>query len=284
MPDEMFARPLATPRGGGTSLRALIGVTLLAFVGGALLVGYLVWNGRIEIGGATPAAPAASQAALPSQAASNAAVSVLDQRLAALEARLIQIKGQADAAEGNAVHAEALLVAFAARRAIERGTPLGNLEGQLKSRFGNSQPGAVQTVIEAAKNPLTLDQLLQQLDALAPALIGTPQDETGWDRFTRELGSLFVIRHGEVASPRPADRIERVRMLLRTGKVDAAADEVALMPASPEAAAWIANARRYATTSRALDQIEGAALADPVKQAPSSPQPGPASPAAPRQQ
>ena len=61
----------------------------------------------------------------------------------ALEQRLARIDLQANAEEANTSHAEALLVAFAARRATERGAPLGYLEDQLKLRFGDALPVTV---------------------------------------------------------------------------------------------------------------------------------------------
>src|SRR5690606_34403984 len=70
----------------------------------------------------------------------------LDQRIAAMEQRLARLDLQAAAAEGNAARAEGLLIAFAARRSIERGAQLGYLADQLQLRFGNAQPVAVRTV------------------------------------------------------------------------------------------------------------------------------------------
>ena len=50
-------------------------------------------------------------------------------------------------AEGSAGRADALLVAFAARRAIDRGVALGYLETLLVDRFGSRHPRAVATIV-----------------------------------------------------------------------------------------------------------------------------------------
>ncbi|NCU13129.1 MAG: hypothetical protein GXC70_13405, partial [Sphingomonadaceae bacterium] len=55
----------------------------------------------------------------PSATAAPASGALLEQQVAALEQRLARIDLQAAAAEGNTARAEALLVALAARRAID---------------------------------------------------------------------------------------------------------------------------------------------------------------------
>ena len=278
MPDDYFTRTqaAAAARRSGPSLRAVLGTSLLAFIGGAALVGWLVWDGRITLTQdevAAPAAASASFANLPKPAASPspaaaatpqeaAALGGMDQRIAALEQRLTRIDLQAAASEGNTARAEALLVAFAARRALERGAPLGYLADQLKLRFGEAQPRAVAIVIDAAQNPVTLDRLAGQLDALAPTLVNAPRGESGWDQFTRELSGLFVIRHGDSPSARPEQRLDRIRVLIRTGQIDAAIADVERLPGAAAAGEWSNAARRYAAGQRALDLIETSALLD----------------------
>src|SRR5439155_4104234 len=71
----------------------------------------------------------------------------LNHRVDALEQRIGAIDSQAREAVGNAGRAENLLIAFAARRALDRGIGLGYLEGLLRERFGATQPQAVATVI-----------------------------------------------------------------------------------------------------------------------------------------
>lgn len=295
MPDEFFDRPInLSPRRSGPSLR-LIGATLfLAFVAGAALVGWLAWSGKVRIdpnllidrkpGASAPfAVPARpGNPASPAAAPAAPAVDALDQRLAALEQRLARLDLQAAAAEGNSARAEALLVAFASRRAVERGAPLGYLADQLKLRFGDAQPGAVATVIESAQQPVTLDQLVGQLDALEPTLTQAPVNEDGWAWMKRELAGLFVIRRDVTPAAKPQNRLDRARLLLRTGQFDAAIKEVQTMPGAAGAHAWLSTAQRYAVTQRALDLIETTALLEPnkLKDASGAPvqQPSPATP------
>lgn len=274
MEDDFLSRRRAAS--SGVSMRAVLGTSLLAFIGGAALIGWLAWDGRLSFmpDFAKPAASAPAAVtgplpkAVPAPSASPALEAVaggMDQRIAALEQRLARIDLQAAASEGNTARAEALLVALAARRAIERGVPLGYLEDQLKLRFGDAQGNAVTTVIETARRPVTLDRLAGGLDALAPALLGTPPNEAGWDRFTRELSGLFVIRRGDATSARPDDRLDRARLMLRSGQVEATLDEVQRLPGAALANDWSAEARRYAAAQKALDLIETAALLEPEK-------------------
>lgn len=272
MQDEYFTRSGSAARSG--SARTAIGMALLGFLMGGALVGWLALSGKISLGGAeqaeSPAALMSPSAAASSEAAAQAAPSplpaaalALDGRIGALEQRLSQLDLRTEAASGNAARAEGLLIALAARRAIERGAPLGYLEDQLKLRFSEAKPKAVDTIIAAAKDPVTVDQLAGELDSMADALSKSPDQESGWSRLRREFAGLFVIRREAAPSTQPADRIDRAKLLLRTGRYDEAADEVARLPGSASAADWIAAAHRYAATERALDLIETAALLEP---------------------
>ena len=187
----------------------------------------------------------------------------LDQRLAAMEQRLARLDLQAQAAAGNVARAESLLIAFAARRAIERGAPLGYLGDQLRLRFGDALPNAVAAVRELGENPITVDQLIARLEALAPQLAETPSGEGLLPRIGRELSQLFVIRTEETPSPRAESRLERARLFLESGRVSVAAAEVANMPNSGEAAEWIADAERYARAQQALELLETTAILEP---------------------
>ena len=60
------------------------------------------------------------------------------QRIAELEQRLARVENATERAEGSAGRADALVVAFAARRAIDRGVALGYLENCSSSASGRS--------------------------------------------------------------------------------------------------------------------------------------------------
>ncbi|MEP6784139.1 MAG: hypothetical protein ABI898_00190 [Sphingomonadales bacterium] len=187
-------------------------------------------------------------------------VAITESRVAGLEARLAQIDTRADAASANAARAEGLLIAFAARRAVERGGSLGYLEVQLRTRFADTQPRAVAAIITATQSPVTLNGLRQQLDRLEPQLVGDPAGER-WDAaITRAIGSLFVVRKADAPSPAADQRFERARVSLDGGQVDAALTEVARLPGRAAATDWMAAARRYIEAQRALDILEAAAL------------------------
>ena len=186
----------------------------------------------------------------------------IDQRLAAAEQRLTRLDLQAQAAAGNAARAEALLIAFAIRRAIDRGAELGFLADQLRLRFGDALPNATNTIITFSRDPVTLDQLAARLDGLAPQL-QSGDDRGGFERFTQELGALFTVRREDTPSPQPEMRIERARLFLMSGRPADAVEEVRNMPGAAGAQGWIRDAERYAATQQALDLIETAAVLEP---------------------
>ena len=267
----------AKPRGGNSGRFIALALVLALVLGGAAAVWAGEKLGWIDFAGQQPAAkvglaavPAPARtgmatgnapAPLPANPAENAQAA-LGVRLAELELRITQLNLQADAASGNAARAEGLLIAFAARRTIERGAPLGYLESQLKLRFANAQPNAVESLIEASANPVTLDMLEQGLHALEPALArGTAAD--AWTRLRAEFANLFVVRRVGTPSPAPERRLERARMFLETGRVAAAMGEVERMPGAKSAAEWLTMANHYVRAQRALDLIETAAILEP---------------------
>lgn len=271
-------------RRSGMGPRGIAAVVAAALLAGAVISAWIGWQGgwlafnRDTTQQTAAPQPMLSAAASPGTSASpapnpTAEIDAASAKLAALETRMADLNREADAASGNATQAEALLVAFASRRIIERGQPLGYLEGQLRLRFGESQPGAVQRVIDAAQHPVTVDELSQELAALGPELIGQVPDESSWDWFKRQLGELVVIRHEDKPSPAPQKRLDRARLFLAGGRVEAAISEVERMPGRSVANDWIARAKSYVATEQALDQLETAAILAP--QAPASVNPAP---------
>lgn len=216
----------------------------------------------------TPSAVAAMEAQEEQSEAAEAVERVaeqqggIDQRLAAAEQRLARLDLQSQAAAGNAARAEGLLIAFAARRSVERGVELGYLADQLRLRFGDALPNAVAAVISASRQPVTIDQLLARLDGMAPDLT---ENDGGfsWDRLKSELSSLFVIRRESTPSPQPQRRIDRARLFLQSGRINAAVAEVSALPGAARAQRWITDAERLAAAQNALDLIETAAVLEP---------------------
>ena len=96
---DTYSRRPGTP---GISLRAVMGTSLLAFIGGAALIGWLVYDDKLPLSAdfgkpaVTAPAPKASPlaGALPAPSASPslaAAAGGMDQRIAALEQRLARL-------------------------------------------------------------------------------------------------------------------------------------------------------------------------------------------------
>ncbi|WP_240913793.1 hypothetical protein [Sphingomonas sp. HDW15A] len=178
-------------------------------------------------------------------------------RIATLEGRIAAVEDRTRQTAGSVGRADALLVAFAARRAIERGVSLGYLETLLTQRFGSTSPRAVATIITASRQPVTLDQLLHEYRALEPALRRGPPDESLWSAFQREMGSLVAVHRASSPSPMVQARYDRALANLERGEVDRALAETMRLPGGQRAQAWAAKARRYIAAQRALDEIEG---------------------------
>ena len=251
-----------------------------AFALGAGVAGYIAWRmdaapasdaEPAQIADNTPAeggepspTPSASESAAAAEAVERVAEQQggIDQRLAAAEQRLSRLDLQAQAAAGNVARAEGLLIAFATRRAVDKGAELGYLADQLRLRFGDALPNAVNTILTFSREPVTLDQLIFRLEGLAPSL-QSGEGKPSLERFADELGSLFTIRRESAPSPQPQQRLERARLFLESGRPDSAVAEVRNLPGAVNAEGWLRDAERYASAQRALDLIETAAVLEP---------------------
>lgn len=268
------------------SMRPILGAVLASFLLGALAVGYFYWrssetDGSVEVAAPEPSSTAAlavgevvptpAPSTNPTGAAEVAVQAVervaeqqggLDQRLAAAEQRLARLDLQTQAAAGNAARAEGLLIAFAARRALERGEKLEYLNDQLRLRFGDNWPNAVRTIINFSDEPVRLDQLMARLEGLQPKLIEDKRS-LSWAQIKSQVSQLFVIRRESTPSPQPEKRLERAKRALESGRVDVAIEEVRMLPGAVQAQGWIADAGRYRDAMEALNTIETAAVVDP---------------------
>lgn len=191
------------------------------------------------------------------------AAQMLDARVVQLEERLNRITVEAQAASGNAARAEGLLVAFAARRALDSGTPLGYIEGQLRLRFGQAQPRAVATIINAAREPVTLADLRAGLTAVADDVTVPAANASWWEALEHEAREIITIHKASTPSPRPQAALDRALRYLDGSRVGPALAEVEKMPGRAAADRWMQYARRYLEARRALDLIETAAILEP---------------------
>ncbi|MBV9527293.1 hypothetical protein [Sphingomonas sp.] len=183
-----------------------------------------------------------------------------EQKIADLEQRLARVESATQRAQGSAGRADALVVTFAARRAIDRGVALGYLEPLLASRFGPDHQPAVATVITAAHQPVRLNDLITEYEALGPNLRSGAPTGGWWAKFKSGLGNLIEIHRAGRPATNPDARYARALQLLSGGDVDDALAETMRLPGAPAAAAWTDKARRYVTVHRALDELESAAL------------------------
>ncbi len=271
-------RVTAKPKG---PLWMLLALPLIAFLAGLAAMGWLLanWTNAATFLGVVPAPPAAVEPApqpmvmerepaesLPAEPPASGRL-VIDpettRRVNRLEERLALLDLQSRTAVGNADRAEGLLVAFAARRAIDRGVALGYIETLLRQRFAATEPQAVATILTVARQPVTVQSLQKEFQEVAPDLTGGGQGQSWWDAFKTEMSGLITIRRESTPSTQPAERLRRAAQSLQSGQIEVALLEVLRLPGHEPADKWIANARRYVAAHRALDRLESAALLEP---------------------
>ena len=256
----------ASPSRLSWSARLLVGLTLIVFGAAAAVWALAHYQNAARFLGVAQPAPAgavAPQRILPppdnKPADADMAVAA-GARIASLEARLGQVENATRRAEGSAGRTDALVVAFATRRAIDRGVPLGYLETLLVDRFGARHPQAVATIVTASRSPVRLDELIADYATLGRELRGGGPRDSWWSNVQRELGSLVDIHKANVPSAKPEARYLRAQSRLQSGDVDSALAETMRLPGASRAGAWVTKARRYVGAHRALDEIESSAL------------------------
>jgi hypothetical protein len=284
--DQEPARPAeAAATGRKRSFVPMLLLPLIAFVAGIAAMGWLLahWSGGATWLGVAPVPPPvaaeppraltvepepqpqAGQTASAQEPERLVIDPEISRRVALLEQRLGTLDLQSRTAVGNADRAEGLLVAFAARRALDRGVPLGYLEGLLNQRFGERHRAAVATIITVSRdNPIvTLEQLQDGLQQVAPQLRGGAANQNWWTALRAELGGLVTIRKAGTVSPLPEERLRRATRALDSGQPEVALVEVSRLQARDKAQDWIAKAQRYVSARNALNEIETAALLEP---------------------
>jgi hypothetical protein len=248
------------------SARLLIGLVLVLVGAGAATWGLARYQPAARFLGVAPAAPRPTPAPRPpnpqqlSSPATQTPSAIADPRINDLEARVARVENATARAEGSAGRADALVIAFAARRAIDRGVALGFLENLLVARFGQQHQQAVATIITGSHQPVRLDDLTAEYDTLGPDLRrGGPQD-SWWTNFKRELGSMVELHSAAHPAANADARYVRAQQRLASGDVDQALAETMRLPGASRAGDWVNKARRYILVHRALDEIESAAL------------------------
>ncbi|WP_066658378.1 MULTISPECIES: hypothetical protein [unclassified Sphingomonas] len=278
--------PVPTAPARGNPMTMILVAVLIAFIAGLAVMAVVFrtsgWWGQPAAAPATVVQPPISTAPVTAPGMDVATLAAREQALAArlesLDARLKATDADARVAASYAGRAEAMMLVFGARRALERGEELGIIANELRRRLGTAAPDAVATVLSASTEPVTLEDLRVAFDQIAPRL-STSQPDDGWlSAIQRELSTLVIIRKQDAPSPHPRERLARARRLLGQGHVEAALAEVSRLPGAQGAESWMAAAGRYIATRRALDTLEDAAIegkAQPVAgaNAPAAPTP-----------
>lgn len=255
--------------GLGWGARLLVAVVLILVGAAAATWGLARFEPAARLFGVVPATRPVQQQALPQGASgplpgggqpATALNPAIAQQISDLQARLQRVESESEEAQGSAGRADALLIVFAARRAVDRGVALGYLEPLLVDRFGTQHPQAVATIVTASRSPVRLTELIAQYHDLEAELIGPPPNEDFWTGVKRGFSSLITVHRADRPSSRPQARYQRALTRLMSGEVDSALAETMRLPGAPRARDWILSARRYVTVHRALDEIESAAL------------------------
>lgn len=248
------------------AIRALVISAVILFIFGLAVIGWTLTR-------TTPVAPPSrgTSAAPIGDATSSPAASTLapadaETRIASIESRLAEADRASARALGDAAKAERLLILLSARRAIDRGRPLGYLESALAQQFGGTYPGDVTLIVDYARHPVRLDMLADELTLLAPNLLTKPSDNGWLGNMLAQARSLAVVRPANQPSDLPAKKLERAHRAVARDEVDVAVKEIATLPGAANAQAWMDKAQRYIAIHAALDRLEAATILNPQPQ------------------
>jgi hypothetical protein len=173
-----------------------------------------------------------------------------------------------DLARSGSERAHELLLLNAARRSLELGRPLGQLESSLRQAFGERYPALLGSISHLSGQGLTRRSLAASFEKAAPAITEAAEQrsaESGvWQDMKRAIGSVVRVRRvGSAAHPASGELIQQVKSALNRGDVERAVALVSRLPADARAAAsgWLEPATSFTAGIRALDQLESAVLA-----------------------
>lgn len=252
-----MTEPLLPANTANRSWRRALLLPGLFFIGGIGATGWFLTSTET---GSNLVAPAPAPIAVDPARISAPAGTVspdIGARIADLEMRLARaeaapaLSGGASAASDRAT---GLVIAFAARRALERGQPLGPIEAELRSHFGTSAPHLIAAIVAAAERPITLNQLRTEFDTLSPSL------SAGNDGWWARLTSLVSVRD---ATQSPADTVallKQAKAALDVDRVSVALEAVAKLPGRASASGWMELAKRYVAADAALNELEASAF------------------------
>ena len=117
------------------------------------------------------------------------------------------------------------------------------------------------TIVTASRDPVRLDSLIAEYEALGPMLRGGGPEEGWWDGIPARAGHDRVDPPRRHALAATAGALSTGRWRgSKAGEVDPALAETMRLPGAANAGQWIVRARRYIAAQRALDEIESAAL------------------------
>ena len=139
------------------------------------------------------------------------------------------------------------------------------MKARCSSNRGTQRRRAVGIIIAAARQPVTLDQLKDDLAVVGPRLINAGPDKGWGERIQDSLSRLIIVRKTGAPSANPVDRLARAQRMIDLGRVDTALSEVARLPGAAAGAEWMKDARRLVEAHRALDVLEAAAIMQPGK-------------------
>jgi hypothetical protein len=248
----------------GWGARLLIALALILVGAGAAVWALSRYQPAARFLGIAPPAQPAMIVSRPANPPANTVATLAAQpnntRIAALENRVARVEDATHRAEGSAGRADALVIAFAARRAIDRGVALGYLENLLVDRFGPQHQAAVATIITASHQPVRLNELVDEYRTLGPQLRRGGSQDSWWTNLKQEMGSLVEVHRSTRPAVNVDARYNRALDHLSAGDVDQALAETMRLPGASNGGDWPARARRYIAAHRALDEVESAAL------------------------
>jgi hypothetical protein len=260
---------VSTPAKPSLKRRAIL--PFLFFVGGVGATGWTItqtefgrslFGSNAQLAGQSDLTPAPAATLAPAPTAPPSANEDAA-RIAALESRLARVESvgpRGGGGGGTSARSEGLLLAFAARRALELGLPLGSLEQELEATFGTTQQHMVAAVLAAARAPVTLAKLQADLIPLSERLSGS-ENQSLWTRFTGGLSGLVSVRPSGSPPQDPAMLAAQAKTAMKNGDIASALQAISRLPDRALAADWMASARRYVEAQRALSALEKSALA-----------------------
>jgi hypothetical protein len=155
-----------------------------------------------------------------------------------------------------------------ARRMLEAGRPLTQLEPALEARYRDTGSASLDMLLAWSRAPQSRHSLQLRLETLSQGQAASSVRLNWWERLKQRLGNLVTVQNEGGAKPLDFhEQIGDAREALAAGDVMLAIAALKPLPQTAETRQWLADAQLLMEADIALSRLEAAAINEAAAEA-----------------